>query len=118
MSRRQTKRELARAALEIEAAEIIEGRITDGRPPPEVWRAAAKRQEAKGLPADAWYRSADDPGPPPSRPATPEPVSAPVSGDDLVLRVVRLPGLSSTPAPTTPPGRKAPTAPLVAKAPN
>ncbi len=93
---RRDKREAERVALEREAAEIIEVRIADGRPPPEVFKAAALRRAAKGLPSDAWYRPDD--APEPVRP-TPAPRRlAPVAGADLVLRVVKLP-LPAAPVP-------------------
>lgn len=97
---RRTKREAAELALKREAAEIIDRRIADGRPPPEVWRAAAARQAKRGLPADAWYRPADAPAPD-RRVAAPRAGGlAPTVGSDLVLRVVQLPlEPSSVPAP-------------------
>lgn len=96
-------------ALEREAAEIIEARIADGRPPPEVFRVAAVRRAEKGLQSDAWYRPVDAPAP--VRP-TPAPRRlAPVAGADLVLRVVKLP-LPAAPAPAATSQREA-TAPQV-----
>jgi len=89
--------------LHRDAAEVIDSRIADGRPPPEVWRAAAARQAAKGLPADAWYRPAGDP-PHPRQPNPPTPGPAPTVGRDLVLRVVQLPVVPLSPAT---PGRRA-----------
>ncbi|MEN3313999.1 MAG: hypothetical protein V7605_233 [Acidimicrobiaceae bacterium] len=95
------KREAARAALDKEAADIIDARIADGRPPPDVWQAAAERQAAKGLGAEAWYGTAGD-RVTPEGPAGPAPDDLPRTvGDDLVLRVVRLPQIS---APVAGPG--------------
>jgi|GEM_PF-4098087 len=93
--RRQSRRDTALASLEQEAAEAIEARIADGRPPPDVWRAAAKRRAARGLPAGAWYGSTDPApiGPPAVQPG-PDPATV---GRALILRSVRLP-LSPTPA--------------------
>ncbi len=96
-------------ALEREAAEIIEVRIADGRPPPEVFQAAAVRQAAKGLPSDPWYRPAPAPASPTPAPA--ERQLAPVAGADLVLRVVRLPLPAAPPQPAT--ARRGATAPQV-----
>jgi len=94
------KREAAKTVLEQEASEIIDARIADGRPPPEVWQAAAERQAAKGIPAEAWYGIAEG-GANPGRPARPAHDLPGAAGDDLVLRVVRLPGTS---APAAGPG--------------
>lgn len=95
--RRRSRRETALVALQREAIEIIELRIADGRPSPEVWRAAAVRQAAKGLPVDAWYEPTgvrpDRRGPVPAAPG-----AAPTVGGDLVLKVVTLPLVPSTAA--------------------
>ncbi len=93
---RRTRRAAARDALEQEAAEIIEARIADGRPPPEVWRAAAERQAAKDGSADAWYSFAEGP-----ESEQQDVEVAPTVGRDLALRVVRLPlAPGPDPAPT------------------
>jgi len=93
--RRRSRRDTALAALEQEAAEAIDRRIADGRPPPDVWRAAAERRAAKGLPAGAWYGSTD---PVPIGPSSVQPRPDPATvGRELILRSVRLP-LSPTPA--------------------
>ncbi len=107
--RRHNKREAARAALELEAAELIDVRIADGRPPPEVFRAAAVRQAAKGLPADAWYRPADAPAPHGPPPVPDDRRLAPVVDADLALRVVQMP-LPAAPLPpaTSPRGATVP----------
>jgi len=92
----RTKRDAVKAALEREAAEVIEARIADGRPP-DVWRAAAEHRSARGLAAEAWYGRSDTPapiGPPAIRPDSD--VRAAV-GRDLIPRSVRLP-LSAAPA--------------------
>jgi len=109
---RRNKREAARAALELEAAELIDVRIADGRPPPEVFRAAAVRQAAKGLPADAWYRPADAPAPRGPTPIPDDRRLAPAVGADLVLRVVQMP-LPAEPQPTMTTPRRGATAPRV-----
>lgn len=104
--RGRTRREAAGLALQREAAEIIDLRIADGRPPPDVWRPAAARQAEKGLPADAWYQPADAPAParqhPVPHPLPPSPELATV-GCDLVLRVVQLP---LAPSEVATPGRR------------
>ncbi len=113
---RRNKRAAARAALELEAAEIIDVRIADGRPPPEVFRAAAVRQAAKGLPADAWYRPADAPARGPA-PVPDDRPFAPAVGADLVLRVVQMP-LPAAPPPTATTRRGATAPQVVVEAPN
>jgi len=110
--RRRNKREAARAALELEAAEIIDVRIADGRPPPEVFQAAAARQAAKGLPADAWYRPADAPAPQGPAPTPDKRRLAPAAGSDLVLRMVQMP-LPAAPLPKATTTRRGATAPKV-----
>ena len=65
--------------LACEAAEILAARIAEGRPPPEVWAAAARRRAQRGPLRGTWYA----PAPPPP---TADPRYRPV-----VLRVVRLP---------------------------
>lgn len=109
------KREAAKTALEKEAADIIDARIADGRPPPDVWQAAAERQAAKGLGAEAWYGTPDDRAVPegPAGPAVDD--VGRTGGDDLVLRVVRLPQIS---APAANPGSWARVPSAVTGAPN
>jgi len=110
--RKRNKREAARAALELEAAELIGVRIADGRPPPEVFQAAAVRQAAKGLPADGWYQPTGAPAPHGPTPVPDDRRLAPTVGADLVLRVVQMP----LPAAALPPAtsRRGATAPRVA----
>ncbi len=103
-------------ALERDAAEIIERRIADGRPPPEVWRAAAQRRAGKGVAADAWYRSPESQAPGQRRPTALSRRPVPSADEDLVLRVVDLP-LAPTPSAPTP-GRKAGRPTVVADASN
>jgi hypothetical protein len=64
-----------REQREREAAWILATRIAEGRPPEEVWIAAAQRQAQRGHIAGGWYAS-----------ATP----APPRQEPLTLRVVRL----------------------------
>ncbi len=111
--RRRNKREAARAALELEAAEIIDVRIADGRPPPEVFQAAAARQAAKGQPADAWYRPADAPAPQGPAPTPDKRRLAPAAGSDLVLRMVHMPLPAAPLATATTTRRRGATAPRV-----
>ncbi len=72
--------------LALEAAEVLADRIAEGRPPPEVWAAAARRQAERGRVPGSWY----SPAPPPP---TGERQHVP-----LVLRVVRLPVPSPMPS--------------------
>ncbi|HEX2041414.1 MAG TPA: hypothetical protein VHF24_02150 [Acidimicrobiales bacterium] len=65
----------ARAQREREAAQVLAARIAEGRPPDEVWVAAALREAQRGQAAGGWYTSTT-PAPPRHAP--------------LVLRVVRL----------------------------
>lgn len=65
----------ARAQREREAAEVLAARIAEGRPPDEVWVAAALREAQRGATAGGWYTSTT----PAPRPLAP-----------LALRVVRL----------------------------
>lgn len=84
-----------REHYEHEAALILERRIAEGRPPPEVWKKA-EESRAKSGHASGWYTPATPDAPPvrePRRQVLPEwkprqPV--PIS-DPLVLRLVRLP---------------------------
>jgi len=95
--------------------ELIDARIADGRPPPDVWQAAAERQAAKGLGAEAWYGTADDratPGGPAGAAGDDLPRTV---GDDLVLRVIQLPQISQ---PAAGPGSWARVPRVVTGAPN
>lgn len=79
MVTRGTRRERAGTARqeqrEREAAAVLAARIAEGRPPADVWTAAAWREALRGPVSDGWYTS-----------ATP----APPAHVPLVLRVVRL----------------------------
>ncbi|MFN2608413.1 MAG: hypothetical protein ABR511_11085 [Acidimicrobiales bacterium] len=92
--------------MEQDAAEMLAARIAEGRPPPDVWRAAAERRAVAGLPAGSWYSgdgAATAPGREPgagpaltrSGGASPAPragAQGPAAGTEaLVLRLVRLP---------------------------
>jgi hypothetical protein len=86
---RRRRRAAARSALEREAAETIEARIAEGRPPPEVWRAGAWRRAERGLGGATWY--------PQPAPARRSPVTEP-----FVLLSVRIPagnGETAVPSP-------------------
>ncbi len=80
------KERRTREDYEREAALILERRIAEGRPPPEVWRKAAEWRAKKGHPA-GWYTA--DSAPAAARPEAPRAV-VPLA-EPLVLRVVRYP---------------------------
>lgn len=79
-----------RQDFEREAALILERRIAEGRPPPEVWRKAAEWRARKGR-AAGWYTP--EPGRPASRSEQPRLVP---TGEPFVLRVVRFPAPTTT----------------------
>lgn len=80
-----------REDYERDAALILEQRIAEGRPPPDVWRKAAEWRAKKGHPA-GWYTAGSAPAA--SRPDAPRAV-VPMA-EPLVLRVVRYPSPAAT----------------------
>jgi hypothetical protein len=88
-TRRANNRTARQEALEHEAAELIAARIAEGRPPPEVWAAAARKQARRGPVKGGWYT------PTPPFPPAPVATAQPTEHAPLVLRAVRLPVASS-----------------------
>ncbi len=80
-----------REHYERESALILEQRIAEGRPPPDVWRKAAEWRAKKGHPA-GWYTSEPAPA---ASPSAARRVVVP-TGEPLVLRVVRIPAPVAT----------------------
>ena len=80
---------------EQEAALLLQRRIAEGRPPPDVWRKAEEGRAKRAQPA-GWYLPAEsqaDAAPDAGRHASPDgmPRPAPAAGQPYVLRLVRLP---------------------------
>lgn len=85
---------------------MLERRIAEGRPPPDVWRKADERRakHAETAHAAGWYVSATpdlacEPAPGRHDPSAGRALRPVAIGDPLILRLVRLPPAAAATAP-------------------